>query len=233
MTLSLFITATDTGVGKTLVTGGLAYALREQGLDIGCWKPLQSGELLDDPSGDALRLKTVGNLPDPVEAICLQAFSEPLAPRLSAERAGVQITRQDLLAHHVAAKQRHQHLLIEGAGGLAVPLTADTTVVELAQELSAPLLIIARPNLGTVNHTVLTVRYAQAHGLTVAGVILSGWLGGVDPGEAHNPIYIEEYAGVPVLGRVPWLGNAPAIEEIRHSVSANIDIGRIAGRFGS
>ena len=231
--MSLFITATDTGVGKTLVTGGLAYALRGQGLDIGCWGALQSGERLDDPSGDAPRLKMVGNLPDPVEAISLQAFSEPLAPRLAAERAGVQITRQDLLAHHVAAKKGHQHLLIEGAGGLAVPLTADTTVVELAQEIAAPLLIIARPSLGTVNHTVLTVRYAQAHGLTVAGVILSGWLGGEDPGEAHNPIYIEEYAGVPVLGRVPWLGNAPTIEEIRHSVSAHLDIARIVERFGS
>ena len=231
--MSFFITATDTGVGKTLVTGGLAYALRQRGLDVGCWKPLQSGEVLDDPNGDAMRLKRLGDLPDPLESICLQAFSEPLAPRLAAERAGAHLTRRDLLAHHESLKKRHANLLIEGAGGLAVPLTADTTVVELAQEIGAPLLVIARATLGTVNHTVLTVRYAEAQGLTVAGVILSGWRGGADAGEAQNPFYIEEYAGVPVLGRVPWLGSAPTVEDIRHSVSAAVDIDRIAQRLPS
>ncbi|ARU59789.1 dethiobiotin synthase [Tumebacillus avium] len=214
--MSWFITATDTGVGKTLITGGLAYALRQRRYDVGCWKPLQSGELLHDPTGDAWRLKALGDLPDPVEQICCHAFFEPLAPRLAAERAGAFLNRRDLLAHYAAARKTHQHLLCEGAGGLAVPLTADTTVAELAAELGLPLLIIARAGLGTVNHTVLTVSYAQSLGLHVAGVILSGaGRHGHDLAEAHNPAYIEEYAGVPVLGSVPWLGDAPTLEQVR------------------
>ncbi|TCP53824.1 dethiobiotin synthase [Tumebacillus sp. BK434] len=214
--MSVFITSTDTGVGKTLITGGLAYALRRRGLDVGCWKPLQSGELLHDPTGDAKRLQALGELPDPVDRICLHAFFEPLAPRLAAERAGAQLTRRDLLAHHREAAQLHRHLLCEGAGGLAVPLTADTTVAELAADLGLPLLIVARAGLGTVNHTVLTVRYAESYGLNICGVILSGaGRRGHDIAEAHNPAYIEEYAGVPVLGSIPWLGDTPSLETVR------------------
>lgn len=227
--MSLFITATDTGVGKTLITGGLAWALRQRGLDTGCWKPLQSGDLLSDPSGDAMRLKELGGLPDPVEAIGSYAFAEPLAPRLAAERAGVHLTRQDLLARYEEVRRLHRHLLIEGAGGLAVPLTADTTVTQLAHDLGHPLLIIARANLGTVNHTVLTVERARAQGLHVAGVILSGGgRHGADTAEAHNPAYIEEYARVPVLGCVPWLGETPDTAAIRDAVAAHADIDRLA-----
>lgn len=230
--MSLFITATDTGVGKTLITGGLAYALRRRGLDVGCWKPMQSGDLLHDQTGDAARLKTVGGLTDDLESICGYSFAEPLAPRLAAERAGTPLMLADLLAHYETIRPLHQHLLAEGAGGLAVPLTGDATVADLATRLELPLLIVARANLGTVNHTVLTVEYARARGLQVAGVVLSGGgKAGADISEAHNPSYIEEYAGVPVLGRVPWLGEAPTDDEIRSAVEANIDIERLLAGF--
>ncbi|KEO83067.1 dethiobiotin synthase [Tumebacillus flagellatus] len=227
--MSLFITATDTGVGKTLITGGIAHALRERGLDAGCWKPMQSGELAHDPAGDAMRLKTLGLLPDTPEQICGWAFAEPLAPRLAAERAGVNLFRRDLLSKFEEIKPLHDHWLIEGAGGIAVPLTSDTRVVDLARELGDPVLIIARAGLGTVNHTVLTVRFAEQCGLRVVGVILSG--GGrpdAEMSEPFNAAYIEEYAGVPILGAVPWLGDAPTPELIRETVERRVDIDRLA-----
>ncbi|MGZ6506503.1 MAG: dethiobiotin synthase [Tumebacillaceae bacterium] len=230
--MSLLITATDTDVGKTLITGGLAYAMRRRGLDVGCWKPMQSGHLLHEEQGDVCRLKAIGNLPDTLEQIGGFTFAEPLAPRLSAERAGVHLTRQDLLTHYEQARALHEHLLIEGAGGLAVPLTADTTVCQLAQTLQLPLLIVARANLGTVNHTTLTVHYAQAHGLHVAGVVLSGrGRNGADVAEQHNAAYIEEYAGVPVLGSVPWLGDAPDAATIRQAVEEEVAIDRLIERL--
>ncbi|PWK13792.1 dethiobiotin synthase [Tumebacillus permanentifrigoris] len=227
--MSLFITATDTGVGKTLVSGGITYALRERGLDVGCWKPLQSGELAHDPAGDAMRLKNLADLPDTAEQICGWSFAEPLAPRLAAERAGVALHRRDLLAKYEEVRQLHDYLLIEGAGGLAVPFTADTRVVDLARDLGHPLLLIARAGLGTVNHTVLTVNYAEQNGLNVRGVILSG--GGrpdAEISEPFNAAYIEEYTGVPVLGHVPWLGSDPTLEQIRETVEHTVDIDRIA-----
>jgi dethiobiotin synthetase len=227
--MSLFISATDTGVGKTLISGGIAYALRERGVDVGCWKPMQSGELAHDPAGDAMRLKTIANLPDTPEQICGWSFAEPLAPRLAAERAGVNLCRRDLLAKYEEVRSLHDHLLIEGAGGLAVPLTADTRVVDLARELKHPLLLIARAGLGTVNHTVLTVKYAEQNGLRVHGVILSG-SGRPDAeiSEPFNAAYIEEYAGVPILGDVPWLGDNPTLEQIRDTISYTVDIDRLA-----
>jgi len=230
--MSLFITATDTGVGKTLVTGGLAYALRRRGLDVGCWKPVQSGDLLHEATGDAARLKMIGDLPDELSTICGYSFAEPLAPRLAAERAGQPLLLGDLLTHYEGIRSRHEHVLAEGAGGLAVPLTSDATVADLAVRLGFPLLIIARANLGTVNHTVLTVEYARARGLRVAGVILSGGgRAGADISEEHNPQYIEEYADVPVLGRVPWLGDAPQADEIRQAVASNVDLDRLLACF--
>lgn len=230
--MSLFITATDTDVGKTLVTGGLAAALHKRGVDIGCWKPLQSGHELEDASGDVCRLQAIGGLPDRPEQIGGYAFAEPLAPRLSAERAGVHLTRHDLLEKYKQARSLHPHLLIEGAGGLAVPLTADMTVCELAQVVGHPLLIVARANLGTVNHTVLTVKYAQAHGLLVAGVVLSGaGRNGTDVAEQHNPAYIEEYAGVPVLGSVPWLGTNPDVTTIRQAVEDAVSCDELLKHF--
>jgi len=223
--MSLFVTATDTGVGKTLVTGGLVHALRARGLDVGCWKPIQSGELLPDPAGDVQRLKQLAGLADPEDVIGHLAYAEPLAPRLAMERAGEAVPLAALLRRHDEVRQQHQHLLTEGAGGLAVPLTVDATVAELAVALQHPLLIIARATLGTVNHTVLTVRYAQSLGLAVAGVILSGaGRYGDDVGEAHNPAYIEEYTGVPVLGAVPWLGLTPSVHEIRAAVAAHVQL---------
>ncbi|MBL0386151.1 dethiobiotin synthase [Tumebacillus sp. ITR2] len=227
--MSLFITATDTGVGKTLVTGGIAYALRQRGLDIGCWKPMQSGELAHDPAGDAMRLKTLGDLPDSPDLLCGWSFAEPLAPRLAAERAGVELYRRDLLAKYEEVRNFHDHLLIEGAGGLAVPLTADTRVVDLARELNHPVLLIVRAGLGTVNHTVLTVRFAEQNGLRVVGAILSG--GGRPDAEMSEPFnadYIEEYAGIPILGHVPWLGDTPSDDLIRETVERTVDIDRLA-----
>jgi dethiobiotin synthetase len=226
--MSLFVTATDTGIGKTLITGGIAYALRARGLDVGCWKPVQSGDLLHDANGDVMRLKTVGDLPDAPERIGRFSYAEPLAPRLAAERAGAPLMLEDLLAAYRDIEQDHEHFLVEGAGGLAVPLTKDATVADFAQQFHFPLLIVARANLGTVNHTVLTVRYAESLGLRVGGVILSGGgREGADISEAHNAAYIEEYGGVPVIGRVPWLGEAPGVAEIREAVQHHVDLDRL------
>lgn len=225
MTTSYFITATDTGVGKTLVTGALAWCLRERGEDVGCYKPVQSGDLLHDETGDVCRLQALAGLTDPVERIGRYAFAEPLAPRLAAERAGSPLMLDDLLSAFAEVRGDHARWLVEGAGGLAVPLTTDATVADFAAQLGFPLLIVARANLGTVNHTVLTVRYAESLGLSVAGVILSGGKGAEhDLSESFNATYIEEYANVPILGHVPWLGDQPSVQSVRDSVREHVDL---------
>ncbi|MGD0167256.1 MAG: dethiobiotin synthase [Gaiellaceae bacterium] len=187
-----FVTATDTGVGKTVVTAALATALRTRGRDVAVFKPVQSGARAEDPQGDAARLG----------ADCVYAFAAALAPIVAARAAGEQIELEPILARGRELEQEHELLLVEGAGGLLTPLAPDLDVAGLAAALDLPLLVVARAGLGTVNHTLLTIEAATARGLAVAGVVLNGHQ---DESTADNAALIEAGSGVRVLTLIPWL----------------------------
>ncbi|MFC3883903.1 dethiobiotin synthase [Bacillus songklensis] len=210
----LFVTATDTEVGKTLVTGGLAGLLRKKGFDAGVFKPIQSGHDANDKEGDAWRLKHVSGVDDDVHTVCPYSVLEPLAPALALKRAGFEVAMADLLRHFEHLENTHEFMFVEGAGGLAVPYTSDCMVIHLAQALKMPLLIVARPTLGTVNHTILTVEYARQHGLTVAGVILSGYDSSQKERVNENINMIEQHGRTKVWGALPHLGNHPSREAV-------------------
>ncbi|MFZ3101537.1 MAG: dethiobiotin synthase [Desulfitobacteriaceae bacterium] len=204
----LFITGTDTGIGKTVITAGLLGALRKRGTDAIAIKPIQSGGILRENqviSEDAFFYGVVTDLPyiyGELNHVCLQAS---LAPAVAAEVEGVTINLETLLLHLRRISNKHQLTLVEGAGGLIVPLIGTKfTVADLAVKIGLPLLIVARPNLGTINHTCLTVAYAKARGLNVAGIIINMYdhqNSGV--AERTNPGLIETMTGVPILGLVP------------------------------
>ena len=147
-----FVTATDTGVGKTVVTAGLAAALRARGRDVAIFKPVQSGALADDPAGDAALLG----------ADCLYAFTAALAPLVAARAEGRQVELEPILERARKLEREHELLLVEGAGGLLVPLAPGLDVAGLAEALGLPLVVVARAGLGTVNHTLLTVEAATS-----------------------------------------------------------------------
>jgi dethiobiotin synthetase len=202
----LFVTATDTGVGKTVVTAALAHLLRERGLAVGICKPVQSGNLAEDPEGDAALLARLGGFDTLAAGVCVYAFAAPLAPRVAAEREGRRVELDPILERVRRLEASHDAVLVEGAGGLLVPLAEGLTIADLAARLGYALVVVARPGLGTVNHTALTVTVARSLGLDVAGVILNGPGDPNDESEADNPRLIEELAKVTVLGRTPWLG---------------------------
>jgi dethiobiotin synthetase len=189
-----FVTATDTGVGKTFVTAALAASLRARGRDVAVFKPVQSGAAADDPSGDAVLLG----------ADCVYAFSAPLAPLVAARAGGRTIELEPILARAGELAREHDLLLVEGAGGLLVPLADDLDLADLAAALGLPLVIVARAGLGTVNHTLLTIEAARTRGLDVAGVVLNGK---GDESTAENAALIEERSGVRVLAQVPRLAD--------------------------
>jgi dethiobiotin synthetase len=220
----LFVTATDTGVGKTVVTAGLALALAGRGIDVAVAKPLQSGNLAADPEGDAMRLKRLAGLEDEVEEMVAYAFPEPLAPLVAARHAGVEVSPEAVVEHVRALAARHELILVEGAGGLAAPLAEAWTVAELALELELPLLVVARPGLGTVNHTVLTVSAARSAGLAVAGVVLNGAGPETDRSVETNAELIESFARVPVLGVTPWLAGELTAERLRGMILEHVDV---------
>ena len=172
-----FVTGTDTGVGKTVVAAAIVAALRRRGLAVRAIKPLLTG--LDDPPDPAwppdheLLARAAGQ--DAAEVI-LAGYGPPVSPHLAAELAGRPAPTLAWLVDGVRAAADPDGLtVVEGVGGLLVPLGPDADVRALARALALPLIIAARPGLGTINHTLLTLEAARSAGLTVAGVVLTPW----------------------------------------------------------
>jgi dethiobiotin synthetase len=174
----LFVTGTDTGVGKTVVAGSIVAALRARGERVAAYKPVVTG--LDEPPApgwprDHELLAAAAGVD--ARAVAPHVFGPPVSPHLAAELAGVALDLEAMiLAAGAAAAEAGAELLVaEGVGGLLVPLTAAHTVRDLAVALALPLVVAARPGLGTISHTLLTLEAARAAGLAVAGVVITPW----------------------------------------------------------
>ncbi len=170
----LFVTGTGTGVGKTILSAALLAAAAAAGEPVRAHKPVVTG--LDDPPGEwppdhELLARATGQVP---EEVAPERYGPAVSPHLAAALAGRRLDPALLLAAARAAGQRHT-LVVEGVGGLLVPLTDDYTVRDLAAALGLPLLVAAPPGLGTINHTLLTLHSARAAGLEVRAVVLTPW----------------------------------------------------------
>ncbi len=203
----LFITATDTGVGKTEVACALLRGHRARGLDVVAMKPAQSGHEPGEAS-DAERLGAAAGGAEPPELVCPYSFAAPLAPAVAARLEGKQVSMERILARARELAARHTALLVEGAGGLLTPLTERHTYADLAADLGLPVLVVARAGLGTVNHTALTCEALRARGIAVQGVVLNRLSERRDPSEPYNPAEIERLTGVPVLASLPFVGSS-------------------------
>lgn len=184
----LVVTGTDTGVGKTVVTAALAAAALGRGRSVAVVKPAQTGD--DDDAAEVARLSGA------TDVRTLARFDPPLAPA----SAGAGITAAEI----AAALPEGDLVLIEGAGGLLVRLGADgSTLADVARLLDAPVLVVARAGLGTLNHTALTVEALRARGITCPGIVIGAWPARPGLAERANLHDLPRYAGRPLLGRVP------------------------------
>lgn len=177
---AFFITGTDTGVGKTVIAAALALQLGAT-----YWKPVQTGTREDDDTTTVERLTGVPTLPPRFR------LPEPLSPHAAAELAGVRIGLDDLLP---CPAQRP--LVVEGAGGVLVPLNGKHTMLDLMEALALPVIVVARSTLGTINHTCLTLAALRSRNITVAGVVMNG------PRNPGNRAAIQHYGQVDILGEV-------------------------------
>jgi dethiobiotin synthetase len=226
----LFITGTDTGVGKTVMTAAIAAVLRAEGLNAGVWKPIQSGAPLGSGVTDSERLLKITGIDELPQAVAPYTFEAPLTPLLAAKQAGVNLTLKELIAAGKPLTKRYDTLLIEGAGGVAVPLTDDALVADLIAELRIPALIVARSCLGTINHTLLTASFLRHRGVPIIGVIMNdGELTEQthDPSVATNAELIEYYSGLKVLGRFPRLHDDANSETLVHTLRTTIQFAPI------
>lgn len=226
----IFVTGTDTGVGKTVVTAVIAAVLRAEGMNIGVWKPVQSGASIGSGETDAERLLQSTGIDERPEAVAPYSFEAPLTPLLAAKHAGVDLTLKELIAAGIPLAKRYEALIIEGAGGVAVPLTDDALTADLISELRIPALIVARSGLGTINHTLLTASFLRHREVPIIGVIMND--GEIahphdDPSVATNAELIERCSGLKVLGRVPRLHLEAAPQTRIHNLRSSIQFAPI------
>jgi dethiobiotin synthetase len=218
-----FVTGTDTGVGKTIISCGLAAELKGKKIDVGVFKPLLSGISRYHPESDTSLLKQMSQTSLSYEDITPFEFEEPLAPYIAGKLEGKVVRIEDVLNHWEIIKQKHEYFIVEGAGGISVPLGESFLVSDLIKALQLPIIIVARPNLGTINHTFLTVQYATSIGLRVAGIVINGISDNPDLVEKTNPKIIEEICNVPILGITPKLKNITK-ESVQKMVEDHIDV---------
>ena len=184
---SLFITGTDTNVGKTLLSAVLVSAL-----DAIYWKPIQTG------TAEGMDRETVTKLAAIPETQTLQecyCFEPPVSPHLAAAASGVRID----LARIQPPNNLTRPLIVEGAGGILVPINDSEQMIDLAGRLGFPVIIAARAALGTINHTLLTIRALRCAKVPIKGVVMIG------PRNRDNERSVEQFGGVPLVGWIPWL----------------------------
>jgi dethiobiotin synthetase len=211
----IFITGTDTGVGKTISTAVIAMILRDHGVKVGVMKPVTSGCINIDGrlvSEDAELLKWASSTTAPDADIAPYRLTAPVAPSLSATLDGVSICFSTIRAAYQRLAAFHDFVLVEGAGGLMVPLVENLLVSDLIGYLDLPSLVVARPNLGTINHTLMTCFCAQQMGIETKGIIVNNYPEIPGPAEKYAPTMIEERSGVPVLGIFPHLYEADPLK---------------------
>ena len=203
----LFITGTDTNVGKSIVTGGLAAILRERGVKVGVMKPVETGCLQEDgcfSPADGQFLKEMAGVDLPLEMIVPYRFKEPLAPSVAAAREGVEIDANYLIKKFEEISDHYDYILVEGAGGLLVPLCQRFFFIDLIKRLKLPLLVVSRTTLGTINHTLLTIRVARAEQVAVAGIVMNNLSPEKNIATETNPEIIAHLVDVPIWGVLPY-----------------------------
>ena len=214
--IAIFLTGTGTGVGKTVAGCVIAARWAAEERSPRVMKPAESGCALKDGRlvpRDALALKTAAGDPRPLEEICPYRYEVPLTPAHAAEREGEPPDAGRIAAQVEALKKEGGPLLLEGAGGLLAPLAEGVLMSDLAHRANLALVIVAPLGLGTINHTLLSVREAKRQGLRVLGVILSDTTGEATPATKRNPTAVAELCGAdaPLLGVIPYLED---VEEI-------------------
>ncbi|MBU2540426.1 MAG: adenosylmethionine--8-amino-7-oxononanoate transaminase [Candidatus Omnitrophica bacterium] len=199
MRKAIFLTGTDTEVGKTLATFTLATLLKAKGIDVGIMKPIQCG------GNDASFLKKKLNLKDPQDLINPFYLKNPVVPSLAFSLEARKFDKDKISDAFSQLEKRHEFIIVEGAGGLFVPIARDYYMVDLIYDMNLPLIIVSRLGLGTINHTLLTLSQARKSAIDVLGVILNrNSKSRIGLAERTNPKVVKDLIDVPLLGVLPY-----------------------------
>jgi len=245
MARGFFITGTDTGVGKTIITAALIRAISLLGIRVCGMKPIEtgcrkSGVRVHPPEAEEFKVKDRGLIPadgmflkkmagmnesiDLVTPICLE---NPLAPLPASEIENIPVDIGKIKSAYADLSKKYEVIMVEGIGGLLVPLKRDCFVLDLARDFGLPVIVVSRPGLGTINHTMLTVNYAIKEGLTVAGIIINfSQPSDGSRAEETNSAVLRQISTVPILGIFPYLEEIES-NSIEKAAVKSLDIEKI------
>ncbi|MEW6108610.1 MAG: dethiobiotin synthase [Nitrospirota bacterium] len=227
MAKGFFITGTDTGVGKTIIAGAIIKAIQFLGLKACGMKPIESGCGREGDvliPYDGMFLKQAAHMQEPITLVTPCCFESPLAPLSASDIEMKSVNINEIKKAFNKISRQYDAVVIEGIGGLMVPVRKNYFVVELAREFGLPLIVVAKPGLGTINHIMLTVNYALKENLEVAGVIINYSQPPENSlAEKTNPKLLNQICPVPVIGIFPYLKNLEE-DSIEKTVLKNLDL---------
>lgn len=200
----IFVTGTDTGVGKTVVTAALASCLQNNGYSVCVLKPVQTGTRLPGLTDIQFVYKTLQK-PYKLDDVCFYRLPEPLSPMTASELADKDIDISYIAESFRRFSVQFDVVIVEGAGGILVPIKKDYSMLDLAAELELSTIIVSRPGLGTINHTLLTAKAITDRDVDLLGFIISSFPRDPDTAERTNPQVIESIGKLDLLGVIPFL----------------------------
>jgi dethiobiotin synthetase len=211
MAKGFFVTATDTSTGKTIISAALIRAMRYMGHKAAAMKPIETGCVKRDnvllPS-DGIFLKNVSGMDENINTITPCTYEKPLSPLAASKIEDKEVDLPGIMQAYNDLSGRYDVIIVEGIGGLSVPISRDYFVSDLAMEMELPLIIVVRPTLGTINHTLLTIHYAVTKGLDIAGIIINySSEPENDIAEETNKKTLKSVTEVPIIGTFPYLND--------------------------
>lgn len=200
----VFVTGTDTGVGKTIVAAGIAGALKKDGIDIGVMKPVATGLMRKGfKSQDSEILAKVSDSKDPDSEINPVFLPVEASPLTASKMLNIDIKLEDVFSAFRRLTNKHEFVVVEGIGGVMVPIKENYFVIDMIKEMDLPVLIVSRAMLGTLNHTMLTVKACKEYDLEISGIVVNGVRD--DPVEKTIAETIRDLTGIFVIGTIPWM----------------------------
>ena len=203
---SLFVTGTDTDVGKTYVTAGLAVSLRKSGVDVGVMKPFAAGlkQKTGFKSEDVEILANASETNDPENLINPQFFPIPASPYTAWKNLKIKPKVNSILSSFKELKKIHEMILVEGMGGIMTPILKDYFVSDLIKDMKIPSVIVCRTKVGTINHTIMTIKMCEKYRIPLRGIIINDFdSDGYNVKELTRDL--KGLTGIPILGSVPFI----------------------------
>ena len=221
-----FITGTDTGVGKTAITAGLAGSLRKLGINVGIMKPIASGypQKTGYKSSDVTVLVEATGIKDPEDLINPVFLPIPTSPYDASKLLSVPIDMPLILTKFKKLLSMYDLLLVEGIGGIMTPITKNFFIADMIRAMAIETIIVARATLGTLNHTVMTCKMCKDYDIKVRGLVINNFDEKGTPAEKNAPATLYELTGINILGIVPFIKDLNQIDKMIEMVRQKIDI---------